>query len=44
LSAVRAALGEPTFAATWEAGRAMSLADAVSYALQHNDVSSGEGE
>jgi predicted ATPase/class 3 adenylate cyclase len=30
----RAALGEEVFAAAWEAGRAMSLEDAVAYALQ----------
>jgi hypothetical protein len=41
---VRAALGEEAFAAAWAAGRALSLEDAVTFALEACDTSSHEGE
>jgi hypothetical protein len=40
----RAALGEEEFVAAWSAGRALSLEDAVTYALQDSTTSPTEGE
>jgi predicted ATPase/class 3 adenylate cyclase len=40
LALVRASLGEGAFAAAWDAGRAMTLDDVISYALE--DTSPGE--
>jgi tetratricopeptide (TPR) repeat protein len=37
VAAVRAVLGEKTFAAAWAAGRAMPLEEAVAYALEGSD-------
>jgi predicted ATPase len=37
VNAARAALGEDAFAAAWEVGHAMSLEDAVAYALDQKD-------
>ena len=36
IAAVRSSLGEPAFAAAWEAGRAMTFEEAVAYALGHH--------
>jgi tetratricopeptide (TPR) repeat protein len=44
LAAARTALGEEAFAAAWEAGRAMSLEDAVAFALEGSSYSPGQGE
>jgi hypothetical protein len=38
LPATRAALGEAAFAAAWEAGRAMTLPEAVAYARERRDT------
>jgi hypothetical protein len=40
----RAALGEAAFAAAWAEGRAMSLGQAVEYALEGGDAFSGEAQ
>jgi predicted ATPase len=39
IAAARAALDEETFAAAWAAGRAMSLEQAIAYALEESDAS-----
>jgi hypothetical protein len=36
VTAIRALLGEPSFAATWAEGRAMSLKEACAYALEES--------
>lgn len=38
LAAVRTALGEDAFAAAWEVGRAMTMAQAVAYALEETEI------
>jgi hypothetical protein len=38
VAAARTALGEEAFAAAWQAGRAMSLDDAVAFALDETQV------
>jgi hypothetical protein len=43
LAAVRAALGEEAFTAAWEAGRALSLEDAVRYAMEITESSAEPG-
>jgi tetratricopeptide (TPR) repeat protein len=44
LRGAREALGEEAAAAVWEAGRAMTLKQAVAYALHDSDTLSSEGE
>jgi hypothetical protein len=44
VAATRAALGEEVFAAAWEEGRALTLDQAATYALEGCDTSSAEGE
>ena len=44
VAAVRTALGEEAFAAAWAEGRAISLEQAVEYALEGGDAFSGEAK